>query len=282
MKINKQDNSIGGTVALALFLLIVGGFMALPLIYAVASSFKPATEFFLFPPPLFPKNPTLSNYKNLSSVLSNMWVPFERYLINSVVISVVTSVLYIIIAPLAAYPLAKHNFRGKAMLNNAVTLALMFTASITAIPQYVVLTKLNLIDSHLGVILPSLASTMGVYLCIQFMQVIPNSLLESARLDGAGEFYIWWYIVMPNIKPAVLTILIFEFQGIWANSGSSVIYSEQLKTLPAALSQIATAGISRAGVGSAVSVLLLIPPLAVFIFTQSNVMETMTYSGIKE
>lgn len=282
MKFRKQADSLLGTVFLALFLLLVGMFMALPFVYMVASSFKPATEFFLFPPPLFPKNPTVANYKNLSTVLSNMWVPFERYFINSVFISVVTSVLYLIVAPLAAYPLAKHNFRGKAALNNMITLALMFTASITAIPQYVVLTRLNLIDSHMGVILPSLASTMGVYLCVQFMDVIPNALLESARLDGAGEVYIWWHIVMPNIKPAILTILIFQFQGIWGNSGANVIQSEQLKTLPAALGQISSAGIARAGVGSAVSVLLLIPPLAVFIFSQSNVLETMTHSGIKE
>lgn len=140
---------------------------------------------------------------------------------------------------------------------------------------------MNLIDSQWGVILPSLASTMGVFLCVQYMEVIPEEILESARLDGAGEFYIWWRVVMPNIKPAIMTILIFQFQGIWANSGSTVIYSENLKTLPAALSQIASAGMSRAGIGSAVAVLLMVPPLAVFIFSQSKVMETMTHSGIK-
>lgn len=272
---------MGGTIALGIFLLIVGSFMALPLVYAVASSFKPATEFFLFPPPFFPKNATMANYKGLGNALSNMWVPFERYFINSVFIAVVSTVLHLIIAPLAAYPLAKHQFIGKRVLNNVITLSMMFTGTITAIPQYIVITKMNLIDSQWGVILPSLASTMGVFLCVQYMEVIPEEILESARLDGAGEFYIWWRVVMPNIKPAIMTILIFQFQGIWANSGSTVIYSENLKTLPAALSQIASAGMSRAGIGSAVAVLLMVPPLAVFIFSQSKVMETMTHSGIK-
>lgn len=282
MSLKKPTRSLGGTIGLALFLLIVGLFMAFPLIYAVASSFKPQEEFFLFPPPIFPNQPTTDNYQNLGLVISSMWISFERYLFNSVTISVLSTVFYVFIATLAAYPLSRHIFPGKAFLNNMITLALMFTASITAIPQYIILSSLGLVDNMLGVLLPSLASTMGVFLCVQYMEVIPLAVLESARIDGAGEYRVWWSVVMPNVKPVIFTIIIFQFQAAWNNTGAGVLYNEALKTLPAAMGQIASAGIARAGVGSAAAVLLMIPPVLVFVISQSNVMETMAHSGIKE
>lgn len=282
MSLKKPTRSLGGTIGLALFLLIVGLFMAFPLIYAVASSFKPQEEFFLFPPPIFPNQPTTDNYQNLGLVISSMWISFERYLFNSVTISVLSTVFYVFIATLAAYPLSRHIFPGKAFLNNMITLALMFTASITAIPQYIILSSLGLVDNMLGVLLPSLASTMGVFLCVQYMEVIPVAVLESARIDGAGEYRVWWSVVMPNVKPVIFTVIIFQFQAAWNNTGASILYNEALKTLPAAMGQIASAGIARAGVGSAAAVLLMIPPVLVFVISQSNVMETMAHSGIKE
>lgn len=282
MSLKKPTRSAGGTIGLALLLLAMGMFMAFPLIYAIASSFKPQEEFFIFPPPIFPSQPTFDNYRNLGLVISSMWISFERYLFNSVTISILSTVFYVVIATLAAYPLSRHTFPGKAFLNNMITLALMFTASITAIPQYIILSSLGLVDNPLGVLLPSLASTMGVFLCVQYMEVIPVAVLESARIDGAGEYRVWGNIVMPNVKPVIFTIIIFQFQAAWNMTGSNVIYNEALKTLPAAMNQIATAGIARAGVGSAAAVLLMIPPVLVFIISQSNVLETMAHSGIKE
>lgn len=278
----KQQRSFGGTLMLALLLAAMGIFMAFPLVYAITSAFKPPEEFFLFPPPIFPNNPTVENFRQLGMVISNMWIPFERYLFNSLFISVTSTVVYLMVATLAAYPLAKHEFPGKKGMNEMITLALMFTAAITAIPQYIILSYLGLVDNPLGVMLPTLASTMGVFLCVQFMEVLPNAVLESGRMDGAGEWRIWRSIVMPNIKPAIFTMMIFQFQGVWNTTGANVIYNEAWKTLPAAMSQVATAGIARAGVGSAAAIILMIPPIAVFIISQSSVMETMAHSGIKD
>lgn len=282
MALRRQKRSIPGTILLALFLLVVGFLMAFPLIYTIASSLKPPEEFFIFPPRILVDNPTLKNYVQLGSVLSNMWVPFERYLFNSVFVSIVSTVVYIFIVTLAAYPLSKHNFPGKSSLNSIITLALMFTATVTAIPQYIILSLFGWVDTYQGLIIPSLASTMGVFLCVQYMEVIPQAIIESGRIDGAGEYRIWWNLIMPNIKPVIFTAVIFQFQAVWATTGGNLIFNEALKTLPSAMGQIASAGIARAGVGSASAILLMIPPVLVFIISQSNVMETMAHSGIKE
>lgn len=282
VKTKKVNRSLGGTIVLMLMLALVGMFMALPMLYAIGSAFKPLEEIFLFPPRLFPQNPTILNFKMMGDTLSNLTVPFERYLFNSVFISIVSTSVYLFIAILAAYPLAKHDFPGKKWINEVITIALMFTASVTGLVQYLIMSLLGMIDTYSAIILPTFASTMGVFLCKQYMTGIPTAMLEAGKVDGANELTILVRLVMPNIKPVILTMLIFQFQGVWNSVPSNVIYSEELKTLPQAMNQIATAGISRAGVGSAAALLLMIPPIAVFIFSQSSVMETMAHSGIKE
>jgi ABC-type glycerol-3-phosphate transport system permease component len=221
----------------------------------------------------------------MGDIISNMQVSFERYLFNSVWISVVTTCVYLFIATMAAYPLAKHDaMPGKKGMNSIITLALMFTPAITAVPQYLVMSFLGLIDHPLAlsIIFPMLASTMGVFLCVNYLAVLPNAIVESAKIDGAGEFKIYWQIIMPNCKPIIMTILIFQFQAVWMATGANVIFTEALKPLPAALTQIATAGMGRAGVGLAVALILMIPPVVVFTISQANVIETMTHSGIKD
>lgn len=270
------------TALIFLFLVALGVFMALPLVYAVMQAFKPLEELFIFPPRFFVTNPTIQNFKSLGFLISNLWIPFERYLYNTVFVSVVTTVLYLVVATLAAYPLAKHNFAGKKFINELITLALMFSSAVISLPQYIIMSKLNLIDTFGAIIFPSLASTMGIYLCINYLQTLPDSILESARIDGAGEYRIWFKIVLPNIKPAIMTVLIFQFQGSWNSTGGSFIFSENLKMLPTAVSQIASAGIARSGVGAAGSLLMMIPPILVFVLSQSRVMETMAHSGIKD
>ncbi|MCI8554286.1 MAG: carbohydrate ABC transporter permease [Clostridiales bacterium] len=282
MKLRKERRSIFGTVFLALLLILFAVFMALPVVYMLSSSLKPPEEFFLFPPPIFPKSPTFDNFKDLGYSLSNAWIPFERYLFNSILLSVSSTLLYVAIASMAAYPLAKHQFPGKAAMNSVITLALMFTAAVLALPQYMILSLLGWIDTYLAILAPTLAGTMGVFLCVQFLETIPNSVLESGRMDGASEFRVWWSIVLPNIKPALFTMIIFQFQGAWNATGGGLIYTEALKTLPAAMTQIASAGIARAGVGSASAFILMIPPVLVLILSQSNVFETMAHSGIKD
>ena len=283
MRKNKiRNRSLFVTALIFLFLVALGIFMALPLVYAVMQAFKPLEELFIFPPRFFVSNPTIQNFKNLSFLISNLWIPFERYLYNTIFVSVVTTFSYLIVATLAAYPLAKHNFVGKKAINNLITLALMFSGGVIALPQYVIMSKLGLVDTYGAIIFPSLASTMGIYLCINFLHGLPDSILESSRIDGTGEYRIWWQIVLPNIRPAIMTVLIFQFQGSWNSTGGGFIFSEEIKMLPTAVSQIASAGIARSGVGAAASLIMMIPPILVFILSQSRVMETMAHSGIKD
>jgi ABC-type glycerol-3-phosphate transport system permease component len=158
----------------------------------------------------------------------------------------------------------------------------MFSAYVRAIPNYLVMAKLGWVDTYLAVIIPAFAMPMGFFLLKQFIDTIPDTLLEAAKIDGAKEFGIFVWIIMPMIKPAWLTVMIFSVQSLWNERASTFIYSEELKTLPYALSQIVTTGIARSGVGAAVGLFIMIVPIVMFIFAQSNVLQTMASSGIKE
>ena len=282
MKKKKVNRSPAVTVIISLFLMLFGAFMALPMIYIVTSAFKPLEEIFLFPPKLYAMHPTLENFSSMTRIVSNLWVPFSRYLFNSVFVSAVGTLGYLVIATMAAYPLAKCSFPGKKALNSLITTALMFTAAVTSLPKYVAMSVLGLIDSYYALILPTFAGTMGVFLCVQFLETLPGSLIEAGKVDGAGDYRIFFQLVLPNIRPVIFTILIFQFQTVWNQTSGDYIYAEELKTLPMVLGQIATAGISRAGVGSAAALLMIIPPVLIFVLSQSNVMETMAHSGLKE
>ena len=263
-------------------LLAIGAFMALPLVYAVMQAFKPLEELFLFPPRFFVMHPTLNNFSILFTLTSNLWVPFTRYLFNSILVSLIVTVGGVLIASMAAYPLAKHQFVGKKTLFQLVMLALLFSGGTMAIPQYIVMAKLGIINTYYALILPSIASSLGLFLMKQFMEQVPESLIESARIDGASELRVWWSIVMPSVKPAWLTLAIFGFQGIWNATGGNVIYSESLKLLPSAFNQIQAGGIARTGAAAAAALIMMLPPIITFIITQSNVIRTMSHSGIKE
>lgn len=278
----KVSRSFGGNVLLGLLLTAMGCLMALPLVYTVVNAFKPLEEFFIFPPRFFVINPTLDSFLDLADLATNMWVPFSRYLFNSVFVSIVTTVVYLFIASMCAYVLAKHDFLGKKMLNSVIVTSLMFTSTVMGIPQYIMLAKVGFVDTYMAIIFPALGGTMGVFLMKQFMESYPFSIIESARIEGAGEFRICWRIVIPGVRPAWITVLIFTFQSIWNTTGGAMIFTENIKVLPTMLSQIAAGGIARAGVSAAASLLLLIPPLAVFVLGQSNVLETMASSGVKE
>ena len=152
----------------------------------------------------------------------------------------------------------------------------------TSIPSYVIIAKLHIIDTFWALLLPAIATPMGLFLMKQFMSQIPDSIIESARVDGAGTFTTYLRIVMPQVKPAWLTLVIFSFQSLWNREGLTYIFSEQLKTFPTILSQLSSSGVARAGAAAAAAVVLMLPPILVFILAQSNVMETMATSGIKE
>lgn len=278
----KMNRSTGGNIVVFLMLSIIGIFMALPIVYSVVQAFKPMEEIFIFPPRFTVKNPTIKNFKLIGQLAGGLWVPFSRYLFNSVFVSVVGTLGNVVISSMAAYPLAKHDFPGKKMLFRLVTVSLLFTGGVIELPRYIVMAKLNMINTYWALILPVVASSMGLFLMKQFMEQINESLLEAARIDGMNEFQIFFKIVMPLVKPAWMTQIIFAFQGIWSMTGGNYIYREDLKLFPTALSQIQSGGIARAGVAAAAALIMLIPPIILFLVTQSNIMETMAHAGIKE
>jgi len=280
----KINRSISGTVVLFAFLAIVGIFSATPLFYVISNAFKPLDQLYRFPPPLFVTNPTTDNFIELMQLCSDYRVPLSRYIFNSVFISVIATVGHVILSSMAAYPLAKHKFPGKNIIRKIVVMSLLFSGTVTAIPQYVVISKLHLLDTHMALIFPMFMSTLGLYLMQNFMMLLNDSMLEAARIDGASEVRIYASIVMPNCKPAWLTLFIFAFQQIWNNTGNLYIYSEPMKTLPALLNTVAagSSSIARAGLSAAASLILVIPPIIIFLLTQSSVVETMSTSGMKD
>ena len=283
-KRTKQLNrSAAGNAGVIIVLSLFGAFMLLPMIYTISSSLKPLDELWVFPPRFFVRNPTTRNFQDLFRLLSDSMVPFSRYIFNTVVIAVVGTLGHVVLASMCAYALSKHEFPGSKVIFQLVVLALLFNASVTAIPNFMIITWLHLLDNPLALIVPAFGSSLGLYLMKQFMeQMVQDSVLEAARIDGDSEWRVFWGIVMPTVKPGWLTLIVFSFSGLWNTGASNVIYSESLKTLNYAMSQILAGGIARAGVGTAASVIMMIVPITVFIITQSNVVETMGASGMKE
>ena len=219
----------------------------------------------------------------LPDLMSSLKVPLSRYVFNSLFISIVSTFFYIIVATMAAFVLSKGKFKGRKVLFWVVQFALMFNAYTLAIPRYLIFAKMNIIDTYWVSILPHMASTLGVFLAKQYIDgYIPNALLEAAKIDGASHYRVFWNIVMPVIKPAWLTLMLFAFRDIWAAVPNGTIFSEQLKTLPQIVTQITAGGTARAGSSMAVTVIMMIPPILVFLISQSNVVEAMSSAGIKE
>lgn len=282
-KKQKQLNrSKAGNGLLFILMFICGIFMALPLVMIVNNALKPLDEIFQYPPRIFVKNPTMENFSDLFVLMNDSWVPFSRYILNTLIITVSGTVGHVIVASFAAYPLAKHSFPGKKIIFGLVVLSMMFSYNVTQIPNYMIITWLGMNNTYLALILPAWQYGMGLYLMKQFMEQIPNSLLESARLDGASEIRTFWTMVMPNVKPAWLTLAIFQFQQMWSQTGNQFLRSEQLKPLQYALQQITAGGTARAGAAAAVSFIIAAIPIIFFLVCQSNVIETMTTSGMKD
>lgn len=279
---NRINRSFSVSFLMFALLAVFGAFMALPLVYAINNAFKPLDEIFLFPPRFFVRNPTMDNFFDLVAIMGNSWVPLSRYFANTIVITVVGTVGHILLASAAAYPLAKYRFPGSKTIFSIVILALMFSPHVTAIPNYMVMSWLGWVDTHFSLIIPAMAFPLGLFLMKQFMEQIPDALLEAAKIDGASEYRIFCSIVMPNVKPAWLTLMILQFPILWGSNGGNFIYSESLKTLNYALEQIVLGGIARAGVGAAVALFLMMVPITLFVISQSSVISTMANSGIKD
>ena len=263
-------------------LTLLGLFMIFPIYLAIVNSIKPVQEIFIMPPKLYAMEPTLENFSDLFKVANNSWVPFSRNVFNSVFVTVTATVFHILFACTAAFVLSKCKFPGYKFLNEMIVVAMLFTSTVLYIMQYMVMAKLGMINTYWALILPIIATPMDLYLMRQSMSQLPDAMIEAAKIDGAGLIRICWGIVMPNSKPALMTIIIFQFQAAWNATGGLFIYNEALKTMPTVVQQIAAAGLARQGAIAASAVVLMLPPLVIFILAQRNVMETMAHSGIKD
>ena len=277
------NRSAGGDTGITIMLTLMGLFMFLPMYYVVIQALKPLDELFMFPPKFYVISPTLDNFGDLFTLMSDSWVPFSRYIFNTVFITFCGTVGNLIFASMAAYALAKLKFPGRKAIFGLIVTSLMFHSTVNQVTHFIILSAFGWIDTYLSIIVPSMATTIGLYLMKQFMESsVPDTVLESARLDGASEFRTFLIIAMPMVKPAWLTLIIECFKTLW-NSGSSIyIHSEELKTFNYAIQQIVTGGIARSGAGAAATVIMMIVPISVFVLSQSQIIETMGSSGMKD
>ena len=277
------NRSAGGDTGITIFLVLMGAFMFLPMLYAIMQSLKPLDELWMFPPRWSVVNPTLSNFSDLFSLMNESWVPFSRYIFNTVFITACGTIGNLILGSMAAYALAKLKFPGRNIFFQMIVMSLMFHQTVHQVTHFIILSSIKVVDTYLAIILPALAGTMGLYLMKQFMESsVSDAVLESARLDGASEFRCFLVIAMPMVKPAWLTLIIESFKGLWNTGASIYIHSEQLKTFNYAIQQIVTGGIARAGAGAAATVVMMIVPITVFVVSQSQINETMGSSGMKD
>ena len=275
--------SAGGDAGITFILFLLGVFMFLPMYYVVIQSFKPLDELWMFPPKFYVVSPTLTNYKDLFLLMNTSWVPFSRYVFNTVFTSVAGTFGNLFFSSLAAYAMAKIKFPGGKTMFKTVEISLMFNSTVTAVTSFILMSTFKWIDTYWAIIVPAWATSLGLFLMKQFMETnVTDAVLESARLDGASELKTFWVIAMPMVKPAWLTLIIYSFQGLWNQGQSIYIHSEQLKSFNYAIGQITAGGIARQGASAAATVIMMLVPILVFVISQSNIIETMGSSGMKD
>ena len=277
------NRSRGGDAGITFVLSILGIFMFLPMVYVVMQSLKPLDELWMFPPRFYVVNPTLSNFTDLFNLMNTSWVPFSRYIFNTVFVSVIGTTGNLFLSSMAAYAMAKIKFPGGKTMFKTVRTSLMFHQTVTAVCCFILMSTFKMIDTYWAIVVPAWATSLGLYLMKQFMETgVTNAVLESSRLDGASELRTFWIIAMPMVKPAWLTLIVYCFQDLWNKGASIYIHSEQLKSLNYAIQQITAGGIKRAGASAAATVVMMLVPILVFVITQSNIIETMGSSGMKD
>lgn len=271
-----------------LFLLPIVAFMLLPIIFIISHAFKPPDELFAYPPRFFVINPTFNNFANLFANMGTSGVPVSRYLFNSVLITLVTVLASIIVSSTAAYALSKKRFKLKNTLFAINTVALMFVPIAVTIPRFLIIERMGLMDTFWVHILPMLALPVGLFLIKQFIDGIPNEVVEAAQIDGASDFAIYSRIILPMIRPALATIAILAFQATWNNAEVSTLYinNESLKNFAFYLTTLTSTAagtnvVAGQGMAAAASLIMFLPNLIIFIFLQSQVMSTMSHSGLK-
>ena len=260
----------------------------IPIIFIINHAFKPLSELFLFPPNFFVINPTMRNFHELFFAMGLSPVPFTRYLFNSVVVTGSIVVFSVLFNTMGAYPLSKFNFKGKKIIFNSIIISLMFVPSTVGITRFLVVSNLGIMNTYFGHILPLLAMPISIFLIKQFMDQIPETLSEAAKIDGASDWKIFSNIIVPNIKPAIGTAAILSFQAAWMNTETSVLYmtSDSMNTLPFFVATLnagigGTAGVARQGASAAAGLMMFVPNLIIFIILQKSMMRSLVHSGIK-
>ena len=260
--------------------------MALPILFIFSHALKPTSELFEWPPKFSPRNPTFDNFNQLFNQAAESTIPFSRYVANSIYVTVIGVILTIIITTLSAFALSKLRFKGKQTLFNINQYALMFVGTAVSIPRYLTISVLGLTDTMAVHIIPLLALPVGLFLVKQFIDQIPNELIEAAKLDGASDFQVYIRVIIPIIKPAIATVAILAFQTFWNNMESSNLFinDESYRTLAFYLSTLASGvgnTVAGQGMAAAASLIMFAPNLIFFVIVQSKVMDTMAHSGIK-
>lgn len=282
-KINPKRFSMGQIKFYAI-LLPLAIFMIIPVVFVINQAFKPLGELFAFPPTILAKNPTTDNFKDLFALSGTTGVPMSRYLLNSLLITVLTVLLNLVITVSAAYAFSKKKFKGNKALFGLNQLALMFVPTAVAVPRYIVIVRMGLINSWWAHILPLIAMPVGLFLVKQFVDQIPDALIEAAVMDGAKDFTIIRKVIIPLTRPALATSIVLTFQQVWGavEASNNFITDDSMRTLAFYLNSIATNNtVAAQGMVAAASVILFLPTLMIFICMQSQVMNTMSHSGIK-
>ena len=265
-----------------LMYLLLGGIaiaMLLPLLWMVSTAFKSPTEdIFQFPPQFIPSSPTFENF-------AEAWdkAPFGRYFWNSLVIAIATVILNLILCSLAAYPLARLNFKGREIIFSLVVATILIPFQIVMIPLYILAVRMGLLNTYLGAIFPSIASAFGIFLMRQAFQTVPKELEEAARIDGCSELGIWWHIMIPSVRPALVTLALFVFIGSWGDFlwPLLVLDRPEYYTLPLGVNRLAGSFSFNWRIISAGSVISILPVILVFIAAQRYIVPSETGSGVK-
>lgn len=276
------NRSVGGDTAITVTLVILGLLMFAPTYLLTITAFKPIGEMFLTPPNMYVIKPTMQNFIDLFASMTATWVPLTRYIFNTIFISVGATLGCLIIGSLAAYSISKVRFPGSNFIFQMIVYSLMISSTVTGIAHFLVYVGLGWLNTYKISIIPFWASTLGLYLLKNFIDAtVPDDTIEAARIEGCSEFGIYRMIVMPLVKPAWLTLMITVFQSVWRVGASGYVYSENLKTFDNAISTIISATGTQ-GAGAAAQVIMMSVPIAVFLITQSKIVETMGSSGMKD
>ena len=274
------NRSKGGDVGITVLLFLLGAIMFIPMWYLLVESVKPLAERNITPPNMYAIEPTMQNFIDLFTNMNSTWVPITRYLFNTIIISVAATFGCLVLGSLTAYALSKIKFPGRIITFKLIQWSLMISSTITGITNFFIFIWLGWLNTYWISIVPVWASTLGLYLMKQFIdQNVSDEMIEAARIDGAGEFRIYWQIVMPLVKPAWLTLLVTTFQSVWNTGASTYVWDESLKTFNTAIANISTVS---AGASSAGSVVMMSVPIIFFIINQSKIVETMGSSGMKD